>query len=183
MPPVYFFRLNWVGCLFHCLTLAFLECKSSSTIMFRNAISVKLVVETYMGDATVLYNRKHILVSEKSTICNLDSDGTNFIPPSQKTEQLLQIDVKHVFDSYYILIYTYISLFKVDNNHNSLLTNKHRLKFFKNFNHVSYIYPTLAINVLQGLHVQPSPLHNFTFALKTSSNEESFIAMGTFCHN
>ena len=69
------------------------------------------------------------LVSEKSTIYNLDSDGTNFIPPSRNTEQLLQIDIIYVFDSYHILIYTYISLFEVDNNHNSFLTIKHRLKF------------------------------------------------------
>ena len=29
--------------------------------MFRNAISLKLVVETYMGDAIALYNGKNIL--------------------------------------------------------------------------------------------------------------------------
>ena len=75
------------------------------------------------------------LVSENSTICNLASNETNFIPPCRNAEQLLQIDVKYVFDYWYILIYTYISLFKVDKNHNNLLTNKYRLKFYKNFYH------------------------------------------------
>ena len=123
------------------------------------------------------------LVSEKSTICNLDSDGTNFIPLSQNTEQLLQIEVKYVFGSHYILIYACISLFKVDKNHNSLAAKKHRLKFLKNINHISYTYPTLAINILHRLHVQLSQLHNFTFALKISSDEKSFIAMGAFYHS
>ena len=45
------------------------------------------------------------LVSEKSTICNLDSDGTNSIPPSQNTEQLLQIDVKYV-----LILFTFLIL-------------------------------------------------------------------------
>ena len=102
-------------------------------------------------------------VSEKLTICNLVSDGTSFIPPSRNTEHLLQIAIKYVFDSYYILLYTYISLFKVDKNHSNLLTNKYRLKFKKIFNHKSYIYPTLAINLLHSLHIQSSQLHNFCF--------------------
>ena len=51
------------------------------------------------------------MVSEMSRICNLVSDRTNFAPPSQNTEQLLQIDVKYVFDSYYILIHIYIYIY------------------------------------------------------------------------
>ena len=31
---------------------------------------------------------------EKSTICNLVSDRTNFVPPSRNTDQLLQIDFR-----------------------------------------------------------------------------------------
>ena len=46
-----------------------------------------------------------------------------------------------------------------------------------------YIYPTLAINLLQRLQWQSSQFHNFIFVLKISSDEESFIAMGAFCHN
>ena len=49
------------------------------------------------------------LVSEKSTICNLDSDGTNFIPPSRNTEQLLQIDVKYVL---ILITFLYIHTFR-----------------------------------------------------------------------
>ena len=45
--------------------------------------------------------------------------------------QLLKIDIKYVFDSYYILKHTYISLFKVNKNQNSLRTDKHWLKFKK----------------------------------------------------
>ena len=120
-------------------------------------------------------------MSEEWTICSLDSDGTNFIPPSRNTEQLLQIEIIYVFDSYHILIYTYNSLFEVDNNHNSFLTNKYQLKFKKSVNHICCTYPILAINHLHGLHVQSPHLHNFTFALKISSDEESFIAMCTFC--
>ena len=51
------------------------------------------------------------LVSEKSTVCNLDSDGTNCIPPSRNTEQLLQIDVKYVlilFTFLYIHTFRYL---------------------------------------------------------------------------
>ena len=55
-------------------------------------------------------------------------------------------------------MHTYISLFKVDKNHNSLLTNKHRLKFLKKYYHISYIYPTLAINLSHKLHGQSSLL-------------------------
>ena len=79
--------------------------------MFRNAISPKLVVGTYMGGATPVHNKKNILgvplyfpfieyleylldsVYEKSTICSLVSDGTNFALLSRNTDQLLQIDV------------------------------------------------------------------------------------------
>ena len=60
---------------------------------------------------------------------------------------------------------------KVDKYPNSLLTN------------ISYIYPTFATNLLYRLHGQSSHLHNFIFAFKISSDEESFIAMGTLCHN
>ena len=35
--------------------------KASSTLMFRNAISLKLGVGTYMGRATPVYNGKNIL--------------------------------------------------------------------------------------------------------------------------
>ena len=48
---------------------------------------------------------------------------------------------------------------------------------------MNYLYPTSAINFLHKLHGQPSQLHNFIFALQIPSDEESFIAMGTFCHN
>ena len=46
-------------------------------------------------------------------------------------------------------MHTYISLYKVDKNHNSLLTNEPKLNFF-----------TLAINLLQRLHGQSLQLHN-----------------------
>ena len=67
------------------------------TMMFHNAISLKVVVRTYMGGATKVYNGKNILgtpldfsfieyhlesVSEKSAIFNLVSNGTNFVLPS-----------------------------------------------------------------------------------------------------
>ena len=45
-----------------------------------------------------------------------------------------------------------------------------------------FIY-TLAINLLQRLHRQLLQFYYFIFALKSFSDEESFIAMGTFCHN
>ena len=41
----------------------------------------------------------------------------------------------------------------------------------------------MAINLFHRLHGRPSQLHNFILALKISSDEESSIAMGTFCHN
>ena len=34
---------------------------------------------------------------EKSAICDLVSDGINFIPPSRNIDMLLQIDVKYKF--------------------------------------------------------------------------------------
>ena len=40
----------------------------------------------------------------------------------------------------------------------------------------------MAVNFLHRLHGQSSQLHNFIFAFKISSDEESFIAMGTFCY-
>ena len=43
-------------------------------------------------------------VSEKSTICNLVSKGTNFLLPSRNTDQLLQINFKYVSNSYCVLI-------------------------------------------------------------------------------
>ena len=114
-------------------------------------------------------------VSEKSTICDLVSEGN--------TDQLLQIDVKYVFDFYCILIRTQISLSKVDKNHNSLLTNKHRLKFKKKLQsnklYIPYIGDKSFTQVTQANVANP----NFIFALKISSDEEFFIAMGTFCHN
>ena len=60
--PFYFFRLNWVGC-FVCfiVTLALLESKASSTMMFHNTISLNLVVGTYMGAATSIYKWKNTL--------------------------------------------------------------------------------------------------------------------------
>ena len=72
-----------------------------------------------MGGATPVYNGKNILrvpldfpfikylpvvVSEKLTICSLVSSGANFLPPSRNTDQLLQIDIKYVLDSYCIFI-------------------------------------------------------------------------------
>ena len=57
-----------------------------------------------------------------------------------------------------LYIHTYISLFKVDENHNSLLTNKHRLKLKKKekkYNHVNYIYPTLAIKFTRAIVKTP----------------------------
>ena len=108
--PFYFFGLNWVGCLFHCNTGP-LESIASSNLMFRNAISLKPVVGTYIDGITPVYNGKSIRgvpsdfpfveyleylldsVSEKSKICNLVSDGKNFFPLSRNTDHLLQIDV------------------------------------------------------------------------------------------
>ena len=46
-----------------------------------------------------------------------------------------------------------------------------------------YIYSTLAINLLHMLHGQSSQFQKFIFALKISSDKESFIAMGAICHN
>ena len=98
--------------------------------------------------------------------------------------------IRVVYGYTYIYIHIYFSLFKVDKNYNSLITNKHQLKNFfekkgkkKIHKHINCIYPTLAINLLHKLHGQSSQLHNCIFALKISSDEESFIAMGTFCHN
>ena len=54
----YFFRLNWVGCLFHCNTGN--RSKIFSTLMFRNTINLKPVVGTYMGRVTPVYNGKKI---------------------------------------------------------------------------------------------------------------------------
>ena len=68
-------------------------------------------------------------------------------------------------------IHSFISLFKVDKNHNSLLTNKGGLTLKrKKYNHISYIYPELAIKLLQRKHRQSSQLHNFMLALKISSD-------------
>ena len=53
----------------------------------------------------------------------------------------------------------------------------------KKYNYINNIYPTLVINILHRLHRQPSQLHYFIFALKISSDEQSFIAMDTFCCN
>ena len=75
-----------------------------------------------MGRATPMYNRKNIRgfsdfpfmeylldsICEKLTLCNLVSDRSNFIPPSWNIDQLLQIAVKYVFDSYAILITIFI---------------------------------------------------------------------------
>ena len=41
----------------------------------------------------------------------------------------------------------------------------------------------MAINLLHRLHGQSSQLHNFIFALNISSDEESFLAIGTFYRN
>ena len=40
----------------------------------------------------------------------------------------------------------------------------------------------MAVDVLQRLHGQSPKIHNFIFALKISSDEESYIAMGNFRH-
>ena len=44
----------------------------------------------------------------KVDVCKLVSDGTNFVPPFRNIDQLLQIDVKYVFDSYCILTIIFI---------------------------------------------------------------------------
>ena len=68
-------------------------------------------------------------------------------------------------------MHTYISLFKVDKNHNSLLTNKHRLKLKKkNYYNISYIYPTLAINLSHKLHGQSSLLEGIFAKFSNCSN-------------
>ena len=62
-----------------------------------------------------------------------------------------------------------------------MLTNKHQLKnkIINNY----YAYCTAVINLLQRLHGQASRFDNFIFALKISSDAESFTFMGTFWHN
>ena len=122
------------------------------------------------------------LVSEKLTICNLVSDGTNFVPLSRNTDELLQIDVELVFDSYCILIHTHISLFKVDKNHNSFLTNK-QLKFFKKTQPNKLYLPYLGYKSFTQVTRANVTTPNFIFALKISIDQESFIAISTFCHN
>ena len=62
----YFIKLPWkqffmIEFNWKIFTIAPLYSKSSSTLMFRNAINLKLVVGTYMGRATPVYNRKQIL--------------------------------------------------------------------------------------------------------------------------
>ena len=62
-----------------------------------------------MGGATPVYNRKKFLgvplgllwhgIWKVDNKC-LVSDTKNFVPPSQNIDQLLQIDVKNVFDSH-----------------------------------------------------------------------------------
>ena len=87
--------------------------------MFGNTISLKLAEGTYVSGATPVYNGKvppdfpfveylFDSVYENSTICNLVSDGTNFVPPSRNIDQLLQINAKYLFDSYCILITVFI---------------------------------------------------------------------------
>ena len=92
--PFYFVRLKWVGCLFHCNTR--IE-TSHHKIILGNPLSNSRFIEY------LLYS-----VSEKSTICNVFSYGKNVVPPSWNTDQLLQIDVKYVFD-YCILITSPVS--------------------------------------------------------------------------
>ena len=74
-------------------------------MMFLNVISLKLVVGTYIGKATPVYNGKNTLgVPLRLSFYTIPpfikyglvSDRTNFAPPSQNTQQL--------FDSYCILI-------------------------------------------------------------------------------
>ena len=43
------------------VSLAPFESKASYTLMFRNAINLKLVVGTYMGRATSVYNEINVL--------------------------------------------------------------------------------------------------------------------------
>ena len=66
-----------------------------------------------MGGLTPVYNGKNILRVPLGLFFYrippfikylLVSDGTNSDPPFRNTDQLSQIDVKYVFDSYYILI-------------------------------------------------------------------------------
>ena len=54
-------------------------------------------------------------------------------------------------------MHTNISLFKVNKNHNSLLTNKYQLKFYKKLPS-NKLYSTLGINLSHKLHGQPSLL-------------------------
>ena len=49
--------------------MALLESKVSFTTMFCNTTSLKLVIETYMGGATPLYNGKNILGVFFSILC------------------------------------------------------------------------------------------------------------------
>ena len=53
--PFYFFRLNWVGCLFHCNTGTLTKL---SFLYIPFSISLKLVVGTCMDRATPVYNEK-----------------------------------------------------------------------------------------------------------------------------
>ena len=55
---------NQSGCLTTCFNVTLappFEGKASSTLMFHNGISLKLVVETNMGKATSVDNGKNIL--------------------------------------------------------------------------------------------------------------------------
>ena len=59
-------KKNWLvddfsQCIYLIVTMTFLKSKASSTMMFCNAISLKLVVGTYMGGVTLVYNGKNIL--------------------------------------------------------------------------------------------------------------------------
>ena len=97
-------KKNWLvddfsQCIYLIVTMTFLKSKASSTMMFCNAISLKLVVGTYMGGVTLVYNgkkhprsspqtflylvSKYLLdsISEKSTICNLISNKYSSIIP------------------------------------------------------------------------------------------------------
>ena len=108
------------------VTLAPLESKASFTLMFCNAISLKLVVGTYMGGTTQAYSGK-IIVGVPLGLSQITS-----LTQSMKSEQyvpsvrwdkscstlskywpavykyVIQIDVKYVLDSYCSLITIFI---------------------------------------------------------------------------
>ena len=98
---------------------------------------------------------------EKSTIPNYLAPPSSIRIPSRLWAHLRASTALFGKKWYYstnIQAIGFLVLFKVDKNHNSLLTNKHRLKFLKNYNHISYKYPALAIN---NLHCYTANRNNY----------------------